>query len=191
MNKPVIFLCLGLVSILFAGFAIPVLHSAGTKPLRDSITVTIEGINLSEDMSTMSSKNDELLMLVYDYADTTKLTKPLLAEYFVLDSLHRTNKFTFFYKTPPAGKLLFFLIEIDTQKTEAEVEAMVRKQYRKIMALFTAKDMEGLRKCIGDEDIMGIKVIDSADLSGKYPFSFKGRYKLDKFHYALSLDNSL
>lgn len=149
----------------------------------DTTLITIEAVNLSEDMSTLSSKNDELLMLIYDFTDTTKLLKPLVSEYFVLDSMQWIRQVTL--KTDKVRQILLVLIEVDTEKPPAVIEKNFRLHYRDVLNLFRQKDRAGLFKLLDDEDLMGYQVIPNFDRASGHNFSFQGRYKLDKFHYRI------
>lgn len=151
----------------------------------DTTLITVEAVNLSEDMSTLSSKNDELLMLIYDFSDSTKLLKPLALEYFVLDSAHRIKQFLL--KTDKVRNILMLLIEVDTKKTPAVIEKNVRLHYREILAFFRQRDRGGLFKILDDEDLMGYRIIPDFDGSLNQDFSFQGRYNLDRFHYRIGV----
>lgn len=153
----------------------------------DTCRVVLEAVNLSEDMSTLSSKNDELLVLLYDYTDTTKISTPMLNEFFVLDSTVRTKTMTFV--TPRgATSLLLFLIELDTDRTKQQVERIIRTHYAEIMALFTAKDLIALQKIIGDDDLMGFNILNVDAGKPNASFSIQGRYKLDKYLYRIRVE---
>jgi hypothetical protein len=152
----------------------------------DSISVTINAINLSEDMSTLSSKNDEMLLLVYDFSDTSKLSSPLLADYFVLDSATRKKQVQF-SSIEASHDVILVLAELDTDKAPEQVEKLIRKNFFLIMDCLDKKDLIALQKYIGDDDIIGIKVIKEVDRTKGIDFSFQGRYKLDKFLYKIEV----
>lgn len=153
---------------------------------RDSVSVSINAVNLSEDMSTLSSKNDELLLLIYTFDDTTKLNQPILTAYFVLDSAQRKNTTTHTV-SEGVNNLLLILAELDTDRTPDVAEKMIRKNFRSIMGCIERKDLIALQKYVGDDDIIGIKKLTKADRTKGINFSFQGRYKLDKFLYRIEL----
>lgn len=156
----------------------------GASHYPDSVKIKINAVNLSEDMSTLSSKNDELLLIIYDYSDTSRLYHPIVSEFFVLDTINRIREIHFL---PPDPKhdVLIFLVEQDTDRSPDDIEGVIRKNFKQIMALFRNRDLLPLQKIIGDDDIMGIKLLPG--LSTKTTFSFNGRYKLDKYSYVIDV----
>jgi hypothetical protein len=152
-----------------------ILSLKGAPLFVDSLKIQIEAVNLSEDMSTLSSKNDELLLILYDFSDTSKLYNPILSEFFILDTVRRTEEIHFFYSDVQHDVLLF-LIEQDTDRSPDQIELIVRKNFKQIMSLYRNRDLIPLQKIIGDDDIMGIKLLNG--FSVKTKFSFNGRYKL-------------
>ncbi|HEX5171430.1 MAG TPA: hypothetical protein VFW11_19770 [Cyclobacteriaceae bacterium] len=152
----------------------------------DSLRVTINGQNLSEDMSTLSSRNDEVLLLIYSYDDTIKLKQPLLLSYFVLDSANRKKMMTL-AAPEPAGDLLLVLAELDTDRNPEQVERLIRKNFRAITACIEKRDLISLKNYIGDDDILGTKVIQEKDFARGILFAFQGRYKLDKYLYKIDI----
>lgn len=162
----------------------PTAHNASIC-LPDTVTISVEAINLSEDMSTLSSKNDELLVLIYDYRDSTKLSKPLASEYFVLDSAHRKHELTF--NSNPIENVLFLLLEVDSNKSPDQIEKYFRRHFKEILQLFTEKNRVELEKHLDDEDLMGSRFINFNEGESSVMFTFQGRYKLDKFHYRVEI----
>lgn len=168
--------------------ALMISSSSSGSSTSDSLQLSIQALNLSEDMSTLSSKNDEILVLVYPFVDTTKLPPPLLAEYFVLDSATRKKIVTFqgaFSETP----LLLFLAELDSDRSPDQVEKLFRKHFKEIIDCINKKDLIALQKYINDDDLIGFKAIETEELLKAVAFSFQGRYKLDKFHYRIEIKN--
>jgi hypothetical protein len=153
----------------------------------DTLQLTINALNLSEDMSTLSSKNDEVLVLIYPFVDTTKLPAPIAAEYFVLDSANR-KKISRVACPPHEMPLLFFLAEIDSDKTPAQVELLFRKNFKEIINCINKKDLIALQKYIGDDDLIGFKIINKGYQTKGISFTFQGRYKLDKFLYKIDIE---
>ena len=156
----------------------------GNSP--DSLQLTINGLNLSEDMSTLSSKNDEVLVLVYPFNDTTRLSPPIAAEYFVLDSANR-KKIVRFPSPSSEMPLLFFLAEIDSDRSPEEIELLFRKNFKEIINCIERKDLIALQKYIGDDDLIGYKILSRENQTKGISFTFQGRYKLDKFLYKIEL----
>lgn len=160
-------------------FGTPQLWSQTT----DTFTITVNGVNLSEDMSTLSSRNDELLLLIYDYSDTSSLSTPILSHFAVLDSIQRTVTVPF---SAPADNnpVLLFLIEQDTERKPEVLEPIIRQNATTIISLFRKRDRITLQKLIGDDDVMGYRILPNlSDIT----FSINGRYKLDKYSYVITI----
>jgi len=150
-----------------------------------SYSLQIMANNLSEDMSRFSTKNDELLLLVYDYIEGEVLTKPLLAEYFVLDSLIRLRDFKFERLAKDDKNMLVFLLEVDSEKSVVEIESVVRQDYQILLDAYHAKDWKGIKKILGDDDVLGGKII-SLDKSAAQ-FRFSGIQKMDRYMFLIEL----
>ena len=56
-----------------------------SQRLSDSLSIIITATNLSEDMSTLSSNDDELAFFLYSYKDSAVSELPIFSTYFVLD----------------------------------------------------------------------------------------------------------
>ena len=67
--------------------------------------LVISAINLSEDMSTLSTKNDEIFLFIYDYSDTNTLKAPLVCEKIIFDKDNSKQTVTI----PKTGSLILFL----------------------------------------------------------------------------------
>src|SRR5687768_11471602 len=74
-------------------------------PACDTIELVINALDLSEDMSVLSTKNDELLFLVYEDEDSI-LSSPLFMEESMLDEKERTANSYFKVKQLPTALLL-------------------------------------------------------------------------------------
>ncbi|MGZ4056903.1 MAG: hypothetical protein ACXVPU_03955 [Bacteroidia bacterium] len=155
--------------------------------LSDSVDLIIQSTNLSEDMSTVSSNDDEILVLIYNYSDSTITGKPILSKYFVLnknkmsDTIHYADKITGFN-----NNIIFFLLEIDTDKKPEVIEASVRANFKGLIKAYQKRDYTEIEKYIGDDDVLGIKNIE--DLKSKRPgyFEFSDIYKMDRFSYHIT-----
>lgn len=147
----------------------------------DTTRVKVEAMNLSEDMSNMSSRNDEIIVLVYDFTDTTKLAKPLAAEFFVLDSLHRSREFSV-AGANNKSTLLFFLVEQDTEKPVSQIEITFRKHFKEIIKLVEQRNRMALEKLTGTDDLMGYKIIEEFNAGPvKYRFHLSDVLSLTSF----------
>ena len=65
---------------------------------RDSCVIQISALNLSEDMSSLSTKNDEIFVFIYDYSDTNELKAPLVSKKVVFDKKTLLSAFLYVNK---------------------------------------------------------------------------------------------
>lgn len=152
----------------------------------DTLTIHIQASNLTEDMSTLSSRNDEVLTFLYEFSDTSRLAQPLLTEFFVLDSARRTKDLKVVV-APDQNKFLLFLIEIDTDRSPEQIEKIVRRSFNDIIRLFRKRDLLGLQHILDDDDLIGFRIVENIQHGNNLAFSFQGRYKLDKYSYRIEV----
>ncbi|GAB5524928.1 MAG: hypothetical protein Roseis2KO_28000 [Roseivirga sp.] len=159
------------------------------KPASDSLTITINGLNLSEDMSkTLSTKNDELLIFIYENKENGTLDAPLLHQTMLLDLEHRKKYFTWKKDSSLKGKdLLFIMLEQDYDTPVEQLDPIIRVQYQQIMAAFKKRDYRALRTYLGTEDFLGYKRLTNFSTDEPYRFTITGVYKLDLYEYEITI----
>ncbi len=160
------------------------LHSLAT--LSDSLTIIVQSSNLSEDVSTLSSNDDEIALLIYSYIDSSISAPPLISDQFIL----KKNKLseTIYYKGIKDlinKDLILFLIEIDSEKKVADIDHLIRKNYRELQKAFVSKNYLEIEKQIGDDDILGIKILQNFKPS--LSIGFSDIYRMDKYDYEVIL----
>ena len=136
----------------------------------------------------LSTKNDELLILIYEANDLNKLSEALLTKRLQLDGTHRskTVQVSIDYEIVNS-RILFILIEQDSETPIEQIEPIVRIQYPKIMEAFQANDYTELEKYLGDEDLLGIKIISKWDVNNQAKFKMSGIHKLDRYEYLVNI----
>ena len=103
----------------------------------DSLSIVVEAINLSEDMSRLSTKNDELLILIYELKDSLELDQFLFSKQLKLDERTRSKKIWFSTsKNLTKSRLLFLLIEQDSETPIEQIDPIVRIHYQQIVGAF-------------------------------------------------------
>ncbi len=161
------------------------------KPLSDSITITINALNLSEDMSkTLSTKNDELLIFIYENKEDGSLDAPLVYQTMLLDLKHRKKHFTWKKDSSLKGKdLLFIMLEQDYETPIEQLDPIIRVQHQHIIAAFKKRDYRSLRTYLGTEDFLGYKKLLNFSTDEPYSFTITGVYKLDLYEYEITIGN--
>lgn len=154
----------------------------------DSFRITIQGINLSEDMSRLSTKNDEIFVLVYEYFDSLQLNEPLVSKELLLAGKGAIKTFRASIKQElNIDRLLFLLIEQDSERPKEQLDPIIRVYYRELMEAYHSHDYDRIEKYLGDEDVLGIKVIERFGKKGAVEFKLTGIHKLDKYEYHVKI----
>lgn len=155
----------------------------------DSLKLTIKAINLSEDMSRLSTKNDEILILLYELKDSLELDQFLFSKQLKLDEKNR-SKIVWFSTNKELSKsrLILFLIEQDSGTPMEQIDPVIRVHYRPIINAYKSGDYLEIEKYLGDEDVLGIKTICELNTETPVQFSFNGIHKLDKYEYSISIE---
>lgn len=147
----------------------------------DSILIHISADNLSEDFGISSTKDDELIMIIYDYIDSTNLQAPILLERHIFtttnnekDLLHPRNQLE------KGKKYLFVLLEDDSNKTSIEIELLFRENHQKLKEYHYTLNYKGIKETLGDDDIIGIS---SFSLPPSAKLHFTGNNLADRYSY--------
>lgn len=170
---------IGIISLLFfsiEGFS-QTDHSALTS---DSLKLKLKAINLSEDLSPLSTKNDELHVLIYPIINDS-LKHPILSLRKTLrkkDSIHSTFLFS--------DNFLFVVVEEDHPKPIDHLSEIIRLNYRFIHEALIEKDYNKMEKYIFDEDILFMEKIQLPN-NRSIKLDLRGIHRLDFYRYELSI----
>lgn len=153
----------------------------------DSISIQIEAVNLSEDMSMVSSKNDELLLMLYQINDSATPGEVVMIKRSVFDANRRVQEFRLpLIHKIASDSLMCFLIEQDTDSPVEQLESAILVHFPSIIQAYQSRDYIALEKYLGDEDLLGVKKIPTRSL-GPISIRFRGVHKLDKYDYKVIL----
>lgn len=161
-----------------------------SQSLSDSLTISINALNLSEDMSKiLSTKNDELLIFIYEKAESGILGPPVLQQTMLLDLEHMKKSFLWKKDSSLIGKdLLFLMIEQDYETPIEQLDPIIRVQYKHIIDAFKKRDYQKIRTYLGTEDFLGYKTLKNFSFETDYLFNIKGVYKLDLYEYEIRIN---
>jgi hypothetical protein len=153
----------------------PPLSSADNeqKGLFQTQTLFINALNLSEDMSVLSTKNDEIFVFIYDYSDTNELEAPLVSTKLLFDKNRMNHNISY----PKKNNLILFFIEEDSFRTSIQIEPVVRVYFKE---LIRSNSYNEVKKYLGEDDLLGVKIINSNTST----FSISGMNSLDKYAYS-------
>jgi hypothetical protein len=151
----------------------------------DSLKVTIDVSNLSEDVSG----NDEVLILCYLDTDTLNLNAPMFLWRLNFPSKNSSRQFNIKLKQDVTDKpLLLFVLEQDSDLPAQKIDSILRVSHLDIRKLFVGRNYTGIEKYLEDEDILGIKSISKLNCPEPFVVSLLGIYKLDRYEYLVKLE---
>lgn len=153
--------------------------------ISDSLILIVTSSNLSEDMSTLSSNDDELILLIFSYADSTINNKASFSTSLVLNKSNLSDTINCNELKKWVGKsLILFLLEMDSEKTIEQIEPLVRANHKKLIDSYYKRNYLEIEKCIGDDDLLGIKVMNNFKKNTLIEFS--DIHRMDRFKYSLT-----
>ena len=155
---------------------------------KDSVSVVVEALNLSEDMSRLSTKNDELLLLLYKMRPAETLDKYIWNKQFVLDQ--SASKIQLSISKPlleTSSTYLLVLIEQDSETPLEQIDPIIRVHYNQLLKAYKNRNYREIEKFIGDEDILGIKTITYQAQGAAIELRFTGMQRLDQYDYLLKI----
>ena len=128
-----------------------------------------------------------ILSYLYDN-DSSNLNEPLFREKLKFYPKTGTKQFNCKLKKDISDqRTLLFLIEQDSELSIADMDSAVRINHRDIIREFNNRNYTGVEKYLGDEDVLGFRVIQKLKSFEPNVFSFSGIYKLDKYEYQVKL----
>ena len=190
MNKYIyLFLALLTSSITACNTTTPIVSICDFCPEEiihpDSTLLFITTTDLSEDFGLLSTQNDEAIIIIYDFKDTSNLNKPLfLTQHeFTKTATHKAFSFdkTLLKKNT---NYLFVLLEEDSDHTTEEIEYRFRNHFTGLYTAYKNLQFDVIQKVLLDDDILGIQPFT---LNSK--FTIEGIQLGDKFRYTVFIDN--
>jgi len=152
---------------------------------------SIEALNLSEDMSTLSSMQDEILckICIVEMKDTLyEIMEEFEIPMMNFNSKMKTHSISKSYNLK-LGKpefAVFSLIELDNENSEESIHKIINKKIEEGIFLSLKSPLQ-IDSLIGDDDFLGMKYIDFSKLKkeGKQAMKISGRQLFDKFDYRI------
>lgn len=156
--------------------------------ISDTVQAIIRCTNLSEDMSALSSNDDELTLLLYDYKDSSATY--CAGGNTVLNGKKMSD--TLYFKNPYFRQnhtVIVFLVETDSDKSQLLISYLVQKHAQELMKAYVKKDYLSIEKYIGDDDLLGVCVITGFQKNMPVHIKFKDIHRMDRFDYSILLKN--
>ena len=152
---------------------------------------SIEGLNLSEDMSSMSSMQDEILCKI---TLVTKINNAFQIEEEATIPILKFNSKTkrhsieqsFDLKESLNRYLVFSLVEIDNENSSQVLNETLSDEIKKGTFLNLQSSLQ-IDTLIGDDDFLGMKFIDFSKVPkpGRRAIKISGRQLFDKYDYRI------
>lgn len=168
----------------------PIVRTSNYSVLKstDSLTITVGSTNLSEDMSALSTNNDEILLLILDSLDNQTVTTPLLSFYTTLSKTKIKDSCSI-QTTLLANnqKHILFLLEIDTNKSKEDIAKLIQQHYQLLRDAYLSKDYQQTEQLIGDDDILGIHPFNFPLTNSVLQINFNDIHRMDRYQYTIKI----
>ncbi len=135
--------------------------------------------NLTEDVSSLTTKNDELLLYVFELIDDT--VNVISLHQFELDQQHQKQIIT--SEELINDSLYFFLLEMDSQEP---IDAIIKKVNDNINVIIKSHfelNTRKIKEVLGDEDVISAKKIGDKNIK----FIETGFHLFDKYVYQITI----
>lgn len=145
----------------------------------------LTAVNLSEDFSNFSTKNDELLILIYPYNKDT-ISDRIATIYHEFTAADPDTSFTL-TQLEGLDTLLFCFVEIDHNTIRSQsINDSICAHFDDILTTAERDDYITLESWFDDDDFLFTLQVPLNIQPPKKGISFKGKHKLDKFSYKLN-----
>lgn len=149
--------------------------------------ITITSKNLTEDVSIVSTKNDELIFLIYAKPDK-QYPELVASAYFVMDKINTPRKFKINNKIDLKEDLVLVLLEIDTKQNIKQIEPIVRLNLNSILTNFAKEDLKKIKELLGDDDIITIQKANFKTFIDKGVI-VQGTHLFDAYEYIIKMEH--
>ncbi len=135
--------------------------------------------NLTEDVSSLTTKNDELLLYIFELIDDT--VNVISLHQFELDQQHQKQLIT--SEDLKSDSLYFFLLEIDSQESVDVIIKKVNENKDVIIRSHFELNTRKIKAVLGDEDVISARKLGNKNIE----FSETGFHVFDKYTYHITI----
>lgn len=146
--------------------------------------ITISSDNLSEDMSVLSTKNDEIMFLIFP-AEGENQNTPLISLIATIDPEHATHQREIHLDTN-AGPYWVLLIEQDSENNIDDIVKLLRDKLSELKRYHDAQSYKDIEYILGDDDVLYIE--KHKEINASTQIEIKGIHKVDRYSYFISFD---
>lgn len=152
---------------------------------------SIEGLNLSEDMSTMSSLQDEIFCKI-SFVEKENSSFKIIEDFQIptmrfnsKKRIHSIDK-SLSLKESKSQYVVFSLVELDTENSNESLHKIINEKIEEGIFLNFKSPLQ-IDTLIGDDDFLGMKYIDlfKPKKEGKQVVKISGRQLFDKYDYRI------
>ncbi len=178
--------------LLFCGLAVGCSPKLSQRVIATQVRIQqLQAVNLSEDMSAMSSLQDEIFYKITFVKKEGTDFQPLdeLASTTFFNSKSTQETIDKSYPLSDADFLIFSLVEIDNESSESHIDEVLNEEIRKGDFLNFQKNRTVIDSLLGDDDILGMKYfnLEKPIGVGRKEVKISGRHLFDKFDYRFHL----
>lgn len=146
------------------------------------LTCTIEAINLSEDMSIVSSKNDEICFFIYQNTDSGFKQPSIYRHNAIYDKTHYIHSFRI--TQPSLKSVTLVMIEEDSDRSIQVIDSIVANNLDSLKVFHIKEDYTNIRRILGDDDVLSM--VELPEITTQTRYSIFGIHKMDKYEYAVT-----
>ncbi len=150
------------------------------------LSITISSNDLSEDLSPLSTGNDELLFLLYSESDSNNSLELLIDKSFIFDSV--IHKFNIIKNININSDLILFLIEVDTKENSIQIEPVIRAYHSEISKAAEQGNATKISEYLGDNDLLGTYSFHKKEIAQKKIVNFNGINLFDSYEYQIEFE---
>ena len=158
---------------------IPIIENPGKITIQK-----IHCLNMAEKLIGIGTKNDEILLLVFEESPQNEIKFMAATDSLIFekeDSIGQALNLTIpLNMDQVANKLIFLLLELDTERTKAELIQLSKKHLSENLSF------KMLKEKLREDDILGLKNLSVKKVSKTGRLIFSGMHLFDKYHYELS-----
>ena len=157
--------------------------------LQPNYSVSIMANNLSESFT----KNDEVLFLMYREDPSPATPYPILLKTILFSTENNKIKYNCNIENIVGNqRLIMVLIELDSKKNLAQIEPIVRINYKTLINAFNNPKSNEIETFLGDDDLLSIKAIGFKDLMKlDGVINVKGTKLMDAYDYSIKVEKLL
>ncbi len=147
-----------------------------------TLVCSIEALNLSEDMSVTSSKNDEVYFFIYDDVSKSKLSTYRFNGVFDKDqTMHSFN-----IAAQALESVTLIVIEEDSDRPIRILDSLVGSNLDSLEVYFKTENYTDIRHILGDDDVLSI--VRKKRIETGVGYSIIGIHKMDKYAYNVTFE---